>query len=493
MDRPGLRQLLAEVEAGRVDVIVVYKVDRLTRALSDFAKIVEVLDAAGASFVSITQSFNTTTSMGRLTLNVLLSFAQFEREVISERVRDKIAASKRKGMWMGGPIPLGYDIVARKLIPNEAEADTVRTIFQRYVELGNVADLVNALEREGVRSKVQHWSNGRIRGGTPFGRGALYHLLANRLYRGDIRHHDEWHAGEHEAIVDEPLWDAAQAQLARNSVTRRLRGNARDASLLAGRIHDGQGRAMRPSHASKGSVRYRYYISFDDDGQASTNRAERIAAGDVEPLVLTAIRQLLIDRSSLVGLLCRACDAEATAELLAQANALAQTIDTGLPLGQRVLLDELDLQLVINGDSLRADIDLHRLALRLGIESAAAAEGRHPLMIAPRPPRRRREIRLIVPGDNDVPVQRDGRLIMLLLKAQAARQQLLDIDKSTTSPSMYSDKHVARLARLAWLAPDIVSAILEGKQPRSLTARQLLRAPEVPLSWPDQQRMFGFF
>ena len=492
MDRPGLRQLLAEVEAGRVDVIVVYKVDRLTRALSDFAKIVEVLDAAGASFVSITQSFNTTTSMGRLTLNVLLSFAQFEREVISERVRDKIAASKRKGMWMGGPIPLGYDIVARKLIPNEAEADKVRTIFRRYIELGNVADLGNALEREGVRSKVQNWSNGRIRGGTPFGRGALYHLLANRLYRGEIRHHDEWHPGEHEAIVDEPLWDAVQAQLARNAVTRRLRGNARDGSLLAGRIRDGQGRAMRPSHASKGSVRYRYYTSFEDNGQASTARGERIAAGDLEPLVLTALRQLLIDRSALVGLLGRECDAEAAAALLAQAKALALTIDTGLPLGQRVLLDELDLQLIIDGDSLRADINLHRLGLRLGIEPEAAAEGRHPLMIAARPLRRGREIRLIVPGDEEVPIQRDGRLVMLLLKAQAARLQLLATDGSATSPSIYSAKHVARLARLSWLAPDIVSAILEGKQPRSLTARQLLRAPEVPLSWPDQRRIFGF-
>ena len=492
MDRPGLRQLLAEVEAGRVDVIVVYKVDRLTRALSDFAKIVEVLDAAGASFVSITQSFNTTTSMGRLTLNVLLSFAQFEREVISERVRDKIAASKRKGMWMGGPIPLGYDIVARKLIPNDAEAHTVRTIFQRYTELGNVADLGEVLDREGIRSKIQHWSNGRIRGGTPLGRGALYHLLANRLYRGEIRHHEEWHPGEHDAIVDEELWDAVQAQLARNAVTRRLRGNARDGSLLAGRVRDGQGRAMRPSHASKGSVRYRYYISFEDSGQASTVRAERIAAGDLEPLVLTGLRQLLIDRSALVGLFGRACDAEATAALIDQAEALALTIDTGLPLGQRVVLDELDLQLVIDGESLRADIALERLAVRLGIEPEAVGQGRHPLPLTARPPRRGREIRLIVPGDNEVPIQRDGRLVMLLLKAQAARLQLLTTDRSAISPSIYSDKHVARLARLSWLAPDIVTAILDGKQPRSLTARQLLRAPEVPLTWHDQRRMFGF-
>ena len=195
MYRPGLRQLLAEVEAGRVDVIVVYKVDRLTRSLSDFAKIVEVLDGAGASFVSITQSFNTTTSMGRLTLNVLLSFAQFEREVISERVRDKIAASKRKGMWMGGPVPLGYNVVARKLVPNEFEANTVRTIFRNYLELSSVVALVDALKRDGIVSQQQTWTSGQVRGGTAFARGALYHLLANRLYIGEIRHHDDWFPG----------------------------------------------------------------------------------------------------------------------------------------------------------------------------------------------------------------------------------------------------------------------------------------------------------
>ena len=492
MDRPGLRQLLDEVEAGRVDVIVVYKVDRLTRALSDFAKIVEVLDAAGASFVSITQSFNTTTSMGRLTLNVLLSFAQFEREVISERVRDKIAASKRKGMWMGGPVPLGYDVVARKLTVNEDEADTVRTIFQRYLDVGNVADLVVGLRRKGIRSKIQNWSNGRTRGGIPFGRGALYHLLANRLYRGNIRHHDEWHPGEHAAIVEEALWDAVQAQLARNAVTRRLRGNARDGSLLAGRIRDGQGRAMRPSHASKGSVRYRYYVSFEDNGQASSTRAERIAAGDLEPLVLTAISDLLFDRAALAGLLAGQLDAEATASMLGEAQAVALLIQTGSPFGQRTLLDQLDLQVMIDGDSIHADVAVERLAIRLGIEIAIDSGQRRALVIGGRPLRRGREVRLIISGHEDKPVQRDGRLIMLLLKAQAAKRQLLVSADSADPASIYSDKHVARLARLAWLAPNIVSAILDGKAPRALTSRQLLRAGEVPLAWADQRRMFGF-
>ena len=493
MDRPGLCQLLAEVKAGKVDVIVVYKVDRLTRALSDFAKIVDVLDAAGASFVSITQSFNTTTSMGRLTLNVLLSFAQFEREVISERVRDKIAASKRKGMWMGGPVPLGYDVIARKLIPNEEEADIVRTIMRRYVELGTVADLGDALAKQGVVSKLQNWTNGRVRGGTPFGRGALYHLLANRLYRGEIRHHDEWHPGEHEAIVDAELWDSVQAQLAQNAVTRRLRTNARDASLLAGRIRDGQGRAMRPSHATKGSVRYRYYISFEDDGRASTSKAERIAAGDLEPQVLAALRKLLMDRSALVGLLTKEnCDADSANAILADAEALVRAIDTGSPSDQRRLVDELDLKLTVDGATLQAEVQLGKLAARLGIAPTGAMEARHSLAIATRPRRRGREIRLLIPGEDDVPSQRDGRLVMLLLKAQAARLQLVAASEAGNSDPTYSAKHVSRLARLAYLAQDIVGAILDGKQPPALTARKLLRTAEVPLAWADQRRIFGF-
>jgi DNA invertase Pin-like site-specific DNA recombinase len=217
MERPGLRQLLAEVKAGRVDVIVVYKVDRLTRALSDFAKIVDILDAAGASFVSITQAFNTTTSMGRLTLNVLLSFAQFEREVISERVRDKIAASKRKGMWMGGNVPLGYDVRDRKLVVNEAEAQIVRHILQRYIALGSVPALIKELARDGIRSKARLRPDGTSSGGKPIGRGGLYHLLSNRLYRGEITHRDAVHAGEHEAIVTQDLREQVQQQLATNA------------------------------------------------------------------------------------------------------------------------------------------------------------------------------------------------------------------------------------------------------------------------------------
>jgi DNA invertase Pin-like site-specific DNA recombinase len=214
LQRPALQSLLGDIRTRKIDVVVVYKVDRLTRSLADFAKLVELFEAHGVSFVSVTQQFNTTTSMGRLTLNVLLSFAQFEREIAGERIRDKFAASRRKGMWMGGTIPLGYDVQDRKLIINDAEAETVRLIFQRYLALGCVSRLRVDLDRNGVRSKQRILTSGRVLGGCSFGRGALYHLLRNRIYRGEVVHKGIAYPGEHEPIVKEELWIAVQARLA---------------------------------------------------------------------------------------------------------------------------------------------------------------------------------------------------------------------------------------------------------------------------------------
>jgi DNA invertase Pin-like site-specific DNA recombinase len=260
MDRPALQQLLADVKAGRVDTVVVYKIDRLTRSLADFAKIVEILDATSASFVSVTQQFNTTTSMGRLTLNVLLSFAQFEREVIGERIRDKIAASKKKGMWMGGVPPFGYQAQDRKLIIVDSEAEIVRFIFRRYAELGSVRLLKDELEARNIQSKLRTSGAGRISGGKPFARGALYLMLQNRIYRGEIVHNQQCHLGEHKPIIDQPLWDAVQTQLAGNAAQREG-GKTRQPSLLAGMLFDRDGNRMTPSHAIKKGTRYRYYVS----------------------------------------------------------------------------------------------------------------------------------------------------------------------------------------------------------------------------------------
>ena len=261
MERPALKRLLEDIQAGKVQIVVVYKVDRLTRSLADFAKIVDIFDAHNASFVSVTQQFNTTTSMGRLTLNMLLSFAQFEREIAGERIRDKIAASKKKGMWMGGNVPLGYDVKDRKLIVNEPEASTVRLIFRRYAELGSVSLLRAELDRLGIVSKRREGAGGRLAGGQHFSRGALYLMLQNRLYRGDIVHQGEAYPGQHEAILDPELWQIVQNKLAVHRQERALAVGAEAPSLLAGLIVDADGSRMTPTHATKKAKRYRYYVS----------------------------------------------------------------------------------------------------------------------------------------------------------------------------------------------------------------------------------------
>src|SRR6267143_304344 len=261
MERPALHRLLADIQGGRIDIIVVYKVDRLTRSLADFARLVEIFDAQGASFVSVTQQFNTTSSMGRLTLNVLLSFAQFEREVTGERIRDKIAASKKKGMWMGGNLPLGYDVQDRKLLVNPAEAETVRGIFALYLELGCVRRLKEAVDRRGWATKRCATSAGRKRGGRPISRGHLYRILSNPLYIGQIAHKGQLHPGQHEALIEGDIWAAVEAQLAANTAGHRRRAGASAPSLLAGLLVDSTGERLTPSHAVKKGRRYRYYTA----------------------------------------------------------------------------------------------------------------------------------------------------------------------------------------------------------------------------------------
>jgi site-specific DNA recombinase len=251
LDRPALQRLLGDIKARKIQIVVVYKVDRLTRSLADFAKIVDIFDAQGASFVSVTQQFNTTTSMGRLTLNMLLSFAQFEREIAGERIRDKIAASKAKGMWMGGTVPLGYDVKDRKLVINEAEAETVRLIYQRYAELGSVNLLQQELDRRGLRSKRRERARGLTTGGAAFSRGILYLILQNRLYRGEVAHKGNVYPCQHQAIIDGQLWDAVQEKLSANRKARLLATDARAPSLLSGLLFDRDGTRMTPTHANK--------------------------------------------------------------------------------------------------------------------------------------------------------------------------------------------------------------------------------------------------
>ncbi len=287
MARPALQRLLADVHARRIDIVVVYKVDRLTRSLADFAKIVEIFDGHGISFVSVTQAFNTTTSMGRLTLNVLLSFAQFEREVTGERIRDKIAASKKKGLWMGGFPPLGYDVRERKLVINPAEAEAVREIFRRYLALGNVRALKVDLDRCGIVSKSRIDRQGRPVGRKPFSRGGLYLILQNRIYRGEIVHKGVAYPGEHAGIIEADLWEAVAARLKAGRQHYEMGDRVQEPSLLKGLLFDSNGSRMTPTHAAKGGKRYRYYVSQTlIDGIRKTDpHGRRVPAGDVERLV----------------------------------------------------------------------------------------------------------------------------------------------------------------------------------------------------------------
>jgi DNA invertase Pin-like site-specific DNA recombinase len=496
MDRPGLKQLLADVEAGKVDVIVVYKVDRLTRALSDFAKIVDVLDAAGASFVSITQSFNTTTSMGRLTLNVLLSFAQFEREVISERVRDKVAASKRKGMWMGGNCPLGYDIQDRKLVVNEAEAETVRFMMHRYLELGSVYDLAAELRAKGVTSKVHRSEEGKIWGGKPIAPGALYHILGNQLYRGVVVHKGEAHPGEHVAIVDDELWIAVQEKLTSNRIERRHQANANEVSLLAGMIRDGEGRRMTPSHASRGDVRYRYYNSVNE-GEGPHPRPIRIAARDIEKAIVESLERLIGDRVQLTLLYPQhGSEAYETADLLRSAALLHRNIPTMAPSEQRALLLELSLQVIVHADRIEAKVGYAALGERLGVEQFDADREVVELSIPTLMVRRGTDVKLTIQFDASASsARRDPKLVELIVKAHQAKHMLgLDGKPPTIAVDLdyYARNHLARLARFAFLAPEIVTAILEGAQPATLSVRKLMRTSDLPMDWKQQKSMLGF-
>lgn len=484
MERPGLKRLLADIEAGRVDVIVVYKVDRLTRSLADFARIVDVLDTKGASFVSITQAFNTTTSMGRLTLNVLLSFAQFEREVTGERIRDKIAASKKKGLWMGGPVPLGYDVQDRKLVVNESEAETVRHIMQRDLQLGSVKALVTELAAEGRVTKVQLRTSGPHRGGIAFARGTLFHLLKNRIYRGEIVHRGVAHRGEHPAIVPDDLWDAVQGRLADRAHARRLGSGAEHPSLLVGLLRDSEGRPMSPSHAVKGPKRYRYYVTHEAH-VTPDHPAVRIAAHDVEQIVIARLASHLGDPAARLGEQPNA-DAAITSRIVDATAASLNALTNGTPAEQRaVVLDHLET------------ITLHddRVEIALNTRDAVSKSTTHILTTPVARKRRGHEIRLIVPGPAAPKVHRDEKLVQLLAEAHAARTQVLGMgDASLVQVAVALGCCRTRLGqhlRLSFLAPDIVEAILAGQQPKALT-RKRLAAIDLPIDWHKQRTMLGF-
>jgi site-specific DNA recombinase len=504
MERPACRRLLKDVNAGRIDVVVVYKVDRLTRSLSDFAKIVEIFDQHGVSFVSVTQQFNTTSSMGRLTLNILLSFAQFEREVTGERIRDKIAASKKKGMWMGGLPSLGYDVKDRKLIVNEAEAETVRQIFRRYVELKSARQLKEDLDCAGIISKVRTASDGSPYGGRSLARAALYLMLQNRIYRGEIVHKGKSYPGEHKAIIDETLWNDVQAILSGNRVHRANGNSSKEPSLLTGVLFDASGGRMSPTHATKRGARYRYYVSRSLLGGSTKAKTEgqRIPAAALETLLVRRIRDWLADPAAILELVQHAAPNAATQKrLIERAKDIAAgeiddlyTFMRSSVVRVQVHVDRIDIAL--DQDGIHALID--GVTKTVGPNEEAESEANCQVTTLSIPvclKRTGKEMRIVV-SDGSEPATPDSGLVRLLVRANAIRDQLL-ADRSLTFKDIAEiegvvPSYATRLFRLMVLAPDIVSAILSGRHPPELTARRLMDDTRLPLDWNEQRRSLGF-
>lgn len=487
MDRPALQRLLADIQAKRIDIVVVYKVDRLTRSLSDFAKLVEVFDAYGVSFVSVTQQFNTTTSMGRLTLNVLLSFAQFEREVTGERIRDKIAASKKKGMWMGGNPPTGYDVRDKRLIVNESEAGTIRLIFQRYLELGCVRKLQADLAQRGILSKRWISTRGSVRGGKPFARGNLYLLLRNRTYVGEIAHRTQVHAGAHEAILDREIWNQVQALLDSNRVRHDRKEGVQRRSLLKGRIFDVTNVPLSPSHASKGGRRYLYYVSGRTNEDAASRPAIRLPAAEIEQAVLDRADRLLSDPillSRRLGVGNKHLDRIAT-----HAEAIRRRLQHPSADHYDAIRQLLD-RLVVDRD--RAQLNWSRAGLHRLLEIELTPDDQSNLVeeIAIKVKRQGQGKRIFLPAGEQKSAP-NQTLIKAVVRAHAWRRMLESEDglsvRQLAARQSLSHRYINRLLPLAWLALDVVEAIIDGTQLPEVSLDQL--TAEFPIDWREQRRL----
>jgi DNA invertase Pin-like site-specific DNA recombinase len=474
LERPALQALLADVRASKINTVVVYKVDRLTRSLADFAKLVELFDQFGVSFVSITQSFNTTTSMGRLTLNVLLSFAQFEREVIGERVRDKIAASKRKGIWVGGPVPLGYRVIDKKLVVVPEEAEAVRTIFASYLQLGSMGALIEDLDRRGIRTKANGLINGNVRGGIRFGVGSLAHLLKNRFYIGEVVYRGATHRGEHEPILDRGLFEAVQAKLVANTVTRQVRLKGSPA-ILTGRIFDDRGNRMSPSHSNKLGVRYRYYVSHAilQKRKADAGSVARVPAAEVETLVLDGVHKHLASMGEAKH-----------STTIADSDLIERHVE-------RVIIkpQALEVRLVpTNVASATAE--------ESGFTDLAPSQLLTPAITLPWTAPSLAAVKGIVHVPSAKPAMKPESRDTLLIAIAKARAWIDEIRlgrivsfAEIAKREGQGERHIRLLAPLAFVSPRIIAAIVDGTAPADLTVTGLAKA--LPYSWAEQERSIG--
>jgi DNA invertase Pin-like site-specific DNA recombinase len=459
-DRPALQRLLEDVRAGKIDIIVVYKVDRLTRSLADFAKLVELFDQNAVSFVSVTQQFNTTTSMGRLTLNVLLSFAQFEREVTSERIRDKIAASKRKGLWVGGMAALGYDTKNRKITLNKMEADRVRTIFQSYLKLGSLNLLMADLNKRGIVTKVRILKTGRTVGGIPFTRGSLAYLLRNRFYLGEVTFKGETLAGEQPAIVERDLFDAVQAKLNAQVYNHKV-SQTKSEAILLGRIYDERGHRMTPSHVRKRDIKYRYYISSALlQGRAKqAGTVSRISADEIEAIVAKSVR------------------------------------------GQLKLSSEIEDAALVHAHVVRVEVRSDQLVIELSNAKGAGRRRQQSSNVIQVPWRktlstRHREILVPVTAqcENTRPMRSENRALLVASIARGRRwlDELIANPAATTESIAGREgcttRKITMTISLAFLAPDLVKAAIDGRLPHGMGVARLA---DLSAEWFRQRQMLG--
>ncbi|MDN5929284.1 MAG: recombinase family protein [Hyphomicrobiales bacterium] len=531
MERPALQCLLADIAEGKVDVVVVYKIDRLTRSLIDFARIVEIFDRHDVSFVSVTQQFNTTTSMGRLTLNVLLSFAQFEREVTAERIRDKIAASKKKGMWMGGTVPLGYRVENRKLVIDKIAASAVRNLFKRYLQLGSVPTLARELNdysgTDGTIASLLRADSGqgRRRPASRIGKGKLYYMLSNPIYAGRIRHGSAIYAGEHQAIIDDGTFEAVQKRLAEQSPRPRGVPVQRDIHLLNGLLFDETGDRLSPIHASKADKRYRYYISSRLKENGSERKdGWRVPAAEIEAIVLQQLTTLLADKVRLASWIDRAGQSARIEVGLDEAVRMSDRLKT-CPWSSpnlRELIYAMVQRIDVAKGRIRIKIDTaSSVGWLMGSVTAAdnnAAVSPHagqascvsraekaravrtsngsdlyvielPLSIRQRGVERR----LVIYGQTASLRRPDRPLIETLARAHAYLKALTDgqglTRKDVAEQFGVHPEDVSRLLPLAFLSPRIVEAILTGQQPADLSVRHLARGIDLPISWAEQGRL----
>ena len=486
MERPGLKKLLVDIAAGKVDTVVVYKVDRLTRSLSDFARIVESFDSRGVSFVSVTQQFNTTSSMGRLTLNVLLSFAQFEREVTGERIRDKVAASKKKGIWMGGPVPLGYDLSNRQLPVNPPEAETVRMIFDRYLVLGSVTDLQSELQSSGIRTKRRITSSGREVGGFVLGRGTLYHLLSNPLYIGKVAHRGKLYDGMHEAIVDQATWDRSRELLRENTVKRRRSKNLPSGRMLHGKLASEDGRLYTPTHSAKGGRRYFYYTLLSQAG--ATGSVRRLPATEIEARVIDSLGSFLNDAVHLSKHFSGLSISE-TRMLTSAGTHWSTRLRERAELEKSRLISQVVSSVIVHDDALQIGISKSALKDELLGPGREECEGSITLQAPCHFAKRGAEVRLILASG----AQHQSRPVPSLVRAVAQAKtwsewiikgEICTMRQLAKRTGLHR-KYVSRLLNLAVLSPEITEAIFRGDHHPSLTVEQLTATLEA--DWSKQK------